>query len=843
MERIFITGRILLLTIFFGIHVETVQGSRVNVDDENVDYVEFRLLMGRTDFGAIRTICMGDSVFVNLPDMMQALGYSCEWAAEQNRFSTCCPTPQDCFSIHQDSLLRGDSCSSLSKDQLLYDGETLYLFYDSYQRVCGLQLRLFFQSFRLYVSNAIEYPKVKLERLEKLRDRAFGQRGDLLLQNVDTLPLNLMKFTSLGYSLSTNIDNKGLQGYSGVLSGNGEFMKGALNLNYSRSQASIDVNDQLMFKLNYKLNKNNLKQLTFFRDHSSFTLDLGEFTNGVYVSNDDNTFFDQRYYVYRGQTRPNANVEIYNNQAMVAYISANAKGEYEARIPVRGGSNTISARTLNEYGESLTEQKTIYIPLNLQRKGEIHYSVTSGYADVGKSFLGAYGAYGITDKLTATVMTESTLEPALFKTIVGVGLQFAPQEWLQLEGNYTPGVKYKVNATGSLSSYLGYSLEYEQFRKNQTQISFAPMRVFRLDMSTTLPLRKLRNTLTYSMYRTEHATFKQYVSTLRWNVSRGSLHGRAFVTGTSQHSFRPSNYSFGANIGFYLNRQLYNTFTYSHAVSRKDHQLSNRVQYRLAKRLSAVAEVQYQTQGKNLSIQLGVSYRFPWMTVGGNARIDKNNWMLNTTVSGGVDFYGKGVLHFSNQAQGGATLCVVLFVDRNGNKRYDKGEKVVQKPKVKLHTAGELTHSKNGSYFRNIPANYAFQMSIPKQTLEDISWQVTPVDTAFCLAPNQSHTVYFPVRVLSEVSGEVYCVKKGKRVYKRNVIIGIIPANGGKTIRVRTDEWGFYEYMGLSPGAYRLVVLSSGVEVKGKTEIAFVIPECDEGQLVERQDFELELKE
>lgn len=827
-------GVCILLVFIFG----AAQGSNNNPENDR-DYVTFKLFFDRNCFGDIRTICIGNVVYINLPDMMAALGYSCEWEVEKNRFSTCCPTSTHCFTIRQDSLLRNDTTTLLSDSVLICDEESIYLLNSHFKDVCSFEVTVLFQVFRLRIDDTTEHPKTRLIRQKEMRDKAFGRQDDLQMLHVDTLPLNLSRLSSVGYSLSANTSQNGSVGYSGVLSANGEFLKGSLNLNYSRSQGKNYQSNQFTFKQDYGINKKFLKQVSFFRHFNTFTMDLGRFTNGVYLSNSNTQFLNQRYYLYKGQTRPNANVEIYNNKILVAYVSADSVGHYSADIPVTNGSNTISTLTLNDYGEALSEQKIIYMPLFLQPKHKFMYSLSTGYADDGQFYSGLYTAYGITNKLTFTTMTESEFHSGHFNLIGGIGFKLAFNQWLQAAADYIPTLKYNISLTGIISKYTGYSLSYEKYKKGQKVVFSAPLKNINLDLNLTFPIEAFDNSLMFNMGHTQYEHSNRYTSSIRASVSKGSLYSTAYITGYSQRNFIPANLTFGGNAGYRINKQIYTNFSYCHYTKQHDNLFSERLQYQLTKHFFANAELQYQTANKNISVQLGFTYRFPWMAVGSNLRTNNSGWTMNNSISGGISFYGTRRLRFSDQAQSGSTLCVVMYVDRNGNQCYDKEEEIIQNPKVKILTGGERVADKNGVYFRNILPYQPVRLSIPRQVFNDISWQITPVDTVFCLSPYQSHTVYFPVQVLSEVSGEVFVMVNGKRSYRKNILIGIVSEQGGIT-RVRTDDWGLFDYTGLTAGKYRITVLSSNVKVRSKKEHEVVVPEQNEGVELGGIDFELD---
>lgn len=479
------------------------------------------------------------------------------------------------------------------------------------------------------------------------------------------------------------------------------------------------------------------------------------------------------------------------------------------------------------------------MPVNLEPNKRFKYVITSGYSDANRLFAGMSTAYGITSHLTVTADAEVILDHGKISGIAGVRLKSGWKQWLQASVDYFPFVKYEFNLTGNLRRYFGYNVLYEQYIKGQNQIQNAPIRNFQMDLSTEIPIRSLQNNLSLSIRQTDYFSGGNFSSYIRGNLFRNNLSSSIHITSNSQQSFKIENLTFGGRLGYRINKRIFNDFSYDYFTSINDHRFRNRLQYQFATKLFGTIDLQYFTKNKNLMAEIGIIYRMPCLTIGNNARVDNNGWSVNSSISGGFNRYANNKIDFSNRSLSGASLHVALFVDKNGNEKYETDEEIIQDAKVIVKTGAETVKRKSGSYFRNISPYYAFKLIIPRQSFKDISWQVTPVEKAICLLPYQSRSLYFPVRVISEISGNVFKMSNGKPVCLKNVLICITHKGNGNVIKVLTDEWGFYSYWGLTAGTYEITLELGKMDVNGEKILHVDIPESSESSQLEGFDFEV----
>lgn len=807
--------------------------------EDEYDLVTFKMLIGRDEIGSIENVCIDDEVYICLPQLLDLLGYTYQWKPEESFFSSCCPDSKHCFSIHENKVIQNDTIRSISDSLIVFANQTLYLHASCIEPICSFGLSIVFQSLKVQVDDKFDFPVIRLRDQEVRRKRMLNGKENIQLQGVDTLPLKMLRLNSIGYALSTNVSENGLDSYGAVMSANGEFLKGALNINFNHADGANYSTDQFTFKLDYALRKRNLKQITFFRDYNTFKMNLEGYSTGVYLSNDNTSFFNKRYYLYKGKTHPNTEVEIYNNKTLVSFVSADSLGNYEAVIPVSGGTNAISAVTFNNYGESVSDDKIIYMPLNIEPYKKFKYVLTSGYSDSNLLFAGLSMAYGLTPFLTVTGDAEIILNHGKLAGIAGIGLRLGWKQWLQASTDYFPFVKHELNVTGNLRRYFGYNILYEQYVKGQTKIPNAPVRNLQVDLSTEIPIHSFQNNLSLSIRQTDFNTGGNFSSYIRGNIFKNNYSTSIHVTSNSSRSFKIDNITFGGRFGYRLNKRIYMDLNYDYFTSISDHRFSDRLQYQFATKLFGTVNLQYFTKSKNITAEIGVIYRLPFVTLGSNVRASNQSWSGNSSISGGFNRYINNKIDLSNRNLSGSSLHVALFVDVNGNEAYDAGEEIIQGAKVIVKTGAETYTRKSGTYFRNISPYYAFKLIVPRQSFKDISWQITPVEKAICLLPYQSRSLYFPVKVISEVSGNVFKVSNGKQLFLKNVLITITHKGNGNTVKLLTDEWGFYSYLGLTAGAYEIALASDNLQANGPSVLHADIPESEEGVQLEGLDFEV----
>lgn len=816
----------------------------IEPEAEGPEYVSFKVYIDRDLIGSVETLCRGETVFIRFDALMKLLGFSCETEVGQNGELNCCLQNEECFTIRSDSVERNGTVTLLPDSLHLYNDEAqLYVRDRAVQQLCGFTMQVVFQSLALLIDQKTPFPITVLRQQQRKREQLFDSGKVIPTEEVDTVAPGISRLTSLGYALSTSFAGDKLIGSSAQLSANGEFMRGSLNLTYSYDQSMRPDKSRFTFRQDYTLQKPLLKQVSAFRSNTAMTTNLKGYANGIYLSNDANTFFEKRNYLYKGQTRPDANIEIYNNNELITYATSDSLGNYQALIPMVPGANQVVALTLDNFGASTPDERTVYLSVNLEQKQQFRYHFTSGYSDAGEFFGGLGAAYGITNFLTVTANAETVLDSSRVRLLAGAGLKWSGGKAVQLSADYYPEVKYRLSVTGSPFRYLAYNASFEHHNAQQTVIRGAPRRSLQLDISSQLFERHLPTLLTFSLRQLNYQHSTNFSTYLRMTNYYRRLSLSSYVNNSSQQNFRLGTYLIGSQLGYRITERLYNEASYEWSEAQQEHRFRNRTQYQLAQKLFVNFDAQYTLQRQQVNLQLSLVYRFPWMSAIGSAQTTGRKVSGSMGFNGGLNFYSNGAMSLTNRSAGGASLHVALYIDDNGNKQFDKGETIVRNPQIFVKTGAQMTQRKSGTYFSNLMPNSAFRLIIPRQSFGDISWQIDPVEKILYLSAYQSRSLYFPIKVISEVSGEVYQQKKGKRVALRSVPVEIVcSADSAVMARVLTDEWGSYNFLGLTTGIYQVRTASRRYKSKDEKVHILTVPATKIGEHLDGIDFEMEKK-
>lgn len=804
------------------------------------EYVSFKLVFEQEVIGSIETIYRPEGIYVNLPRIMETLGYACEYKAGEKRFSTCCPDRSKCFHLLSDTLFIGTEEHILPDSLLILTTEEIYIRSDYFSHLCEINLEIIFQSFKIDITSSHTLP-IEVLHNQEVRQRAF--RANIEKSNsglIDTIPLRKAYLNSIKYELSGSFSGEGIEGYDAVAGGNSELLGGSLNLNYAFSRYGDIRRQEFNFKQMYEFNNHWIRQLSVFRQNSCILMSgLEGDINGIYISNDDASFFNRRYYLYRSVTRPETTVEIYSNGTLVSLVTTDSLGHFETMVPVTDGINLLSAVTVDGYGSTVVDEQSVYISQDLLPRKQFRYQFSTGVSDSKEYFTGVIAEYGVTSSLTLSSRAELVIKDRHTALLAGVGLKYSFRTWLQIGADYLPFVKHKLYLTGNTAWRLGYSLIYEDYRKGQRLLPNAPLSDFRVNVSYVLPFLKTQHNVTFSLRDLHHRSGNTFSSAIRFNMFWRNYLLSGDISTVSRKSFSLGKVSYSARVGYKINNKFYNELHYDYNASVNEHTLRERLQFKLLHNLQGNCMVSYQVRNHYVGVELGVTCRLPRITLKGGSRAFFPGWSVNTGIEGSVQFYPNHNLDWNNRSSSNASLHVAVFADTNGNLVYDKGETIIPEAKVLVKTGAEEIRKPSGIYFRNIAPGHAFKINIPRQPLRDISWQITPIEKILYLSSGQSHSLYIPVQIISEVSGEVFTREGEKRKPLKKKVVELVRQGDNYVVREYTDNWGTYYFTGLTAGTYSMRVSSGNSSDLVLYPHTIIIPPGEEGIQMEHVDLDL----
>jgi hypothetical protein len=193
-----------------------------------------------------------------------------------------------------------------------------------------------------------------------------------------------------------------------------------------------------------------------------------------------------------------------------------------------------------------------------------------------------------------------------------------------------------------------------------------------------------------------------------------------------------------------------------------------------------------------------------------------------------------------------AGIILIPFIDLDGNGRKDKDEP--RAPDLNVHINGgrvEVDRKDTTLMIFDLEPYRNYHLELDPNSFDNIAWKLQMKSLRVVTEPNRFKPVHVPVTVMAEVSGTVYKEDKGKTTGQKQIIVSFYK-NDSLVARKLTEEEGYFNFMGLSPGKY--IVRIDEDQLKRINMISFpVFREIEikknaEGDVVEGIEFTLKSK-
>ena len=201
-------------------------------------------------------------------------------------------------------------------------------------------------------------------------------------------------------------------------------------------------------------------------------------------------------------------------------------------------------------------------------------------------------------------------------------------------------------------------------------------------------------------------------------------------------------------------------------------------------------------------------------------------------------------LIFSAQpmADSGAVSARV-FIDQNGNGVMDEDEQAVKNIGFMVNSSNHpvRTDATGVAYVGHLPANRNTDIAINPSTIEDSQLASRLKGIRIIPRPGNVTQIDFPLVMSGEIDGTVYLLRNGVKRGVGNVLVELVDPSGAVVAEARSGSDGFFVVTEVLPGPYSLRIAEEQLKDLGlKYSGARNLTLSPKGTFISGQDFSLE---
>lgn len=762
--------------------------------------------------------------------------------------------PEDDFVINSQTLeiKRGEQVFQLSKKDFIITPTSFYLHSDFFDKVFSLDTQFNFRSLNIKLDTELELPVIKQQRLERMRTNLNYVKG---VSEPDTIIKRNYPFFRAGmidWGVITTQQTNGLNdnrfnlGFGTLLAG-GETN---VRLNYSTNVPFTSRNQ--FYQWRYVDNSNTLfKQVTAGKIFTRATSSLFAPVVGVQFTNTpvlNRKSFGS--YTLSDFTEPRWTVELYVNNVLIDYTEADASGFYSFEVPLVYGNTSVDLRFFGPYGEERTEKRNIIIPYNFVPRNELEYTLSAGIVEdrENRKFSRFNLNYGLSNSITFGGGVEYLSDVLSGEVMPFINTSARITSNILFSGEYTYGVKAEGLLSYRNPGSFQIDLNYINYDKDQTAINFNYLEERKITFSSPIRTKFFNAFSRFSVNQiilpyTEFTTAEMLLTGVLFGVSTNLTTYGLF----NERAKQPTVYS-----------ALSQTYRLPHQIL-----FSPRLQYEYSSaeftNLALEFERPFIKRGYiNLgyennfrsnahTFEVGLRYAFDFSQTSITSRIGNRNSSFVQAAQGSLLYDSNNNQFLTNRrtSVGKAGLAIYPYLDLNSNGIKDEMEPGVAGVQLK-NKSGYLTYNDDETVIRitDLQPYRDFMIEVEPTSLDNIAWRVENPKIAVETIPNQFQAINIPIIILGEVSGYVY-FKDGNHVQGQGrIIVNILDENGTLVKSILTEDYGYFNYLGLKPGMYKAVIDPDQLKTLGykaqPVENEFNIEVTKFGDIVDDIEFTLE---
>jgi len=837
-------------------------------DEDDPPFYETSIFLVVQGLGGqeVSGVINNDSVFLSVADVFNFLKIKNTVSPGMDSVSGYFITENATFLIDKTNkrILFQGKVFNMHKGDFVQTESSLYLKIDYFSKVFGLDCKFNFRNLSISLSTKVELPAIREMRLELMRRNINRLKGQVKADTMIRRRYPLFQFGIADWSVVATqqlpgTHNTWLNLSMGATLAGGE---ATVSLNYndfarqqqgnSHDSNAVKPFDERQQYYRWRYVNNDHRALRQIIAGKIFAQSVSSIFHPVVGFQFTNTSTSYRRsfgsYTLSNFTRPGWTIELYVNDALVDYTTADASGFFKFQVPLVYGNSILKLRFYGPWGEVRTEEQNISIPFNFLPLHEFEYTASGGIIQdsLNSQFSRIQMNYGLMNRITVGGGVEYLSAVSNGKKIMpfaNTSIRIASN--MLFSGEYTHGVRTRGIFSYRMPSNLQIDLDYTRYAKDQKAI------IYNYREERKVIISKPFSNHTFSLFT--RVTLDQIVlPESKYTTAEWLLSGALFKVGTNLTTYAvfmpkadPFVYS-NLALSFRLPGQLIVTpqvqFEYnSHKVITAKCEVGkyfSRNGY-----LNASYERNFRNNISNISI--GLRYDFSFSQIGLSALHSNGITTLVQSARGSLMHNGEtGYNSASSRSRLGTGGVVLLpFLDLNNNGKRDAGEPRASGLRVNCN-GGRIFQDLRDTTVRitEMEAYENYFIQLEHGSFENIAWQIKKPVIGVMIQPNQLRLIEVPVSIIGEVAGYVYQTdstdeKKGLGRIK----ICILREDGSQAACIQTEPDGYFDFMGLAPGKYiaeldKQQVATLKIKVTPAT-IPFEITNNKDGDVIDELEF------
>ena len=790
--------------------------------DEIPVYMEVRGVGGME----IPALIKGEELFLSVTDLFDFLRIRNNPNAGLDSISGFFINPESQFYINRSTnrISYQNNVHLLKSGDLVRTETGLYLKTQLFGSIFGLDCIFNFRNLTVLVTSNIELPVMREMKQEELRKNLRRLKGEIKADTTIGLSRPGFRFGMADWSVVSTqeidkVSDARLNLSLGAMIAGGD---ATANLTYDTRVPFSEKQQHYLWR--YVDNDfAPIRQISVGKINTQATSTIYNPVVGVQLTNTP-TSFRRSFgtYTLSDKSEPGWVVELYVNNVLVDYVTADASGFFTFQVPLVYGNTMVKLKHYGPWGEERINEQNINIPYNFIPEKTLEYSVNAGIVE--DTLFSKYGKatvnYGLSRSITIGAGMEYLSSVTSGPVMPFVKASFRVAGNILLNTEYTYGVRARGTLTYRLPSNLQFDLNYIRYKKGQTAISFnyvedrkisasLPVRIGSFSSFNRISVNQL--VLPTSLYTTAEWLFSGNIGGVNTNLTTYSL----MVPNAKPYIYSNLSLSLRLPARITVMPQAQYAYTTNKLMSVKV-----RAEKMIGERAFANISAERILMSNMTLAEAGFRYDFNFARTGATIRQAGKTTSFIENASGSLisDRRTRFLKADNRQNVGRGGVTIIPYLDLNGNGMRDKGEQKIAG--LGVHTnGGRIIENESDTTIRIFglePYTESF-VELNENNFESIAWKLPKKIYSIMIEPNILKEIDVPVTILGEASGSVSLKKDGTEAGIGRIIMIFMNSDGKRIARSLSENDGYYSYFGLNPGRYNVLPDTSQLRILGMT--------------------------